>query len=59
MALAYFPSKVMFPLLVVVGAFYYRHHLSSSKALAITQCQASPDRVPEFVFGSSISVMVI
>ncbi|MDJ0574528.1 MAG: flippase [Xenococcaceae cyanobacterium MO_234.B1] len=35
MALAYFPSKVMFPLLVVVGAFYYRHHLSSSKALAI------------------------
>ncbi len=35
MALAYLPSTVMFPLLVIVGAFSSRHNLSSSKAIAI------------------------
>lgn len=34
MALAYFPST-MFPLLVIAGAFYYHHNLSSNKAIAI------------------------
>lgn len=36
MTLAYMPSLVMFPLLVIAGAFYYRHHLSSNMAIAIT-----------------------
>ncbi|MEO0836507.1 MAG: flippase [Cyanobacteria bacterium J06642_3] len=36
MTLAYLPSSIMFPLLLIAGAFYYRHQLSSSKAIAIT-----------------------
>ncbi|WP_019504964.1 oligosaccharide flippase family protein [Pleurocapsa sp. PCC 7319] len=36
MTLAYMPSSVMFPLLVIGGAFYYRDRLSSSIAIAIT-----------------------
>lgn len=36
MTLAYMPSLVMFPLLVIGGAFYYRDRLSSSGAIAIT-----------------------
>ncbi|MEM7760260.1 MAG: flippase [Cyanobacteria bacterium P01_A01_bin.40] len=36
MTLAYLPSTIMFPLLLIAGAFYYRHQLSSSRAIAIT-----------------------
>lgn len=36
MTLAYLPSTVIFPLMVIGGAFYYRHRLSSSEAIAIT-----------------------
>ena len=36
MTLAYLPYAVIFPLLVIAGTFYYRHNLSSSKAIAIT-----------------------
>ena len=35
MILAYFPSMVMFPLLVIIGGFYSNRNLSSSKAIAI------------------------
>lgn len=36
MTLAYLPSTVIFPLLVMGGTFYYREHLSSKIAVAIT-----------------------
>ena len=36
MTLAYMPASVLFPLLVIGGAFYYRDRLSSSGAIAIT-----------------------
>ncbi|MEM9510236.1 MAG: polysaccharide biosynthesis C-terminal domain-containing protein, partial [Cyanobacteria bacterium P01_E01_bin.35] len=36
MTLAYLPSTIIFPLLLIAGAFYYRHNLSSSKAIALT-----------------------
>ena len=36
MTLAYMPASVLFPLLVIGGAFYYRERLSSSIAIAIT-----------------------
>ncbi|MEM8675486.1 MAG: polysaccharide biosynthesis C-terminal domain-containing protein [Cyanobacteria bacterium P01_G01_bin.67] len=36
MTLAYLPSTIVFPLLLIAGAFYYRHNLSSSKAIALT-----------------------
>ena len=35
MILAYFPSMVMFPLLVIIGGLYYRDNLSSNRAIAI------------------------
>lgn len=35
MVLAYFPSMVMFPLLVIIGAFYFRDNLSSSRTITI------------------------
>ena len=35
MVLALFPSKVMFPLLILVGAFFYRQNLSTERAIAI------------------------
>ena len=36
MALAYFPSTVVFPLLVISSTFFYRQDLSSNQAIAIT-----------------------
>ena len=36
MALAYLPSTVVFPLLVISSTFFYRHNLSSNQAIAIT-----------------------
>ena len=35
MNLAYLPSTIIFPLLAIAGAFYYRQNLSSAKAIAI------------------------
>lgn len=36
MTLAYLPATIVFPLLVIGGAFYYRDYLSSNQAIAIT-----------------------
>ncbi|MEL6437896.1 MAG: flippase [Cyanobacteria bacterium J06621_8] len=36
MALAYFPSSIIFPLLLIAGTFYYRHQLTSNQAIALT-----------------------